>query len=53
VFFIRRGVARIRLSAATGQGINLPEQESNVRVDGTVVDAAGLIVVSLLPCCPG
>jgi hypothetical protein len=41
------GVAQIRLSAATGQGLNLPEQENKVRTDGTVVDASGLIVVSL------
>jgi hypothetical protein len=41
------GVAQVRLSAAAGQGLNLPEQENKVRTDGTVVDDRGLIVVSL------
>jgi hypothetical protein len=41
------GVAQIRLSAAARPGLNLPEREDKVRTDGTVVDANGLVVVSL------
>lgn len=41
------GVAQIRLSAPARPGLNLPEREDKVRADGTIVDASGLVVVSL------
>jgi hypothetical protein len=41
------GVAQVRLSAAARPGLNLPEREDKVRADGTVVDANGLVVLSL------
>jgi hypothetical protein len=41
------GVAQIRLSAASRPGLNLPEREDKVRADGTLVDAGGLVVLSL------
>ena len=41
------GVATIRLVASGRPGITLPEREDKVRADGTLVDANGLVVLSL------
>lgn len=41
------GVAQIRLSAAARPGLTMPEREDKVRADGTLVDAKGLVALSL------
>jgi hypothetical protein len=41
------GVAHLRLRAVGRSDLNMPERDDKVRADGTLVDAAGLVALSL------